>query len=722
VNEVAAQTGALLLDALDQRGLDPAVVWQGLPVTRELLRERGARLDWETWVAMCARAELHSPVPMDELFVAGAGARSGHPFAQIAGSLLSVRDLYAFFARWGIRRSFTNARGAFVMETPTRARFTMTIDAQHAGSTPSMKFLAGMLRLMTWMQGYPPTQVDATIDTTGHHAEYVIELPTERSFVARTRRVLRVFGGVNATLAELEAQANEIATKNAALEVQLAEARERDEWLEVAMSAGSVGVWRWDPSTRRVRISPILATWLDVPGQVEVDTTVWGQNVHPEDRPALIRTMSTAMETRRSYEAEYRIIRPNGDVMWLTVAGNFQMLPDGRIYAYGSAKDITEKKLLETQLRLADRLIAAGTLAAGVAHEINNPLTYVIGSLDLMQRRLGQYPVAREATQDLLAQVLDGCDRISAVVADIRTFARHDDNAVVPIDPRAVCAGALRIVSSDVRHRATVETEFADDTPYVMANDSRLGQVMINLIVNASQAMPAERASDLNRIVIRTRRAGSGEVAIEVEDNGTGIAPDVVPRVFDPFFTTKPIGVGTGLGLSVCQGIVTALGGRIDLASTEGRGSKFTVTLASGPHSHAAPTTTDAPRPSTTTSRVLVIDDEPMIRSVVARTLVAQGFAVDEAASGRDGLARAVGENRYDAILCDLMMPDLDGVALHHELASQRPELASRMVFISGGAVTARTQAFLQTPGVVVLHKPFAFERLVEAIERAART
>lgn len=230
MNEVAAQTGALLLDALDQRGLDPAVVWQGLPVTRELLRERGARLDWETWVAMCARAELHSPVPMDELFVAGAGARSGHPFAQIAGSLLSVRDLYAFFARWGIRRSFTNARGAFVMETPTRARFTMTIDAQHAGSTPSMKFLAGMLRLMTWMQGYPPTQVDATIDTTGHHAEYVIELPTERSFVARTRRVLRVFGGVNATLAELEAQANEIATKNAALEVQLAGAgtRRRD--------------------------------------------------------------------------------------------------------------------------------------------------------------------------------------------------------------------------------------------------------------------------------------------------------------------------------------------------------------------------------------------------------------------------------------------------------------------------------------------------------------
>jgi CheY-like chemotaxis protein len=321
----------------------------------------------------------------------------------------------------------------------------------------------------------------------------------------------------------------------------------------------------------------------------------------------------------------------------------------------------------------------------------------------------------------LLAQGLDGCERIRDVVADVRTFARHDDNAVVPLDPRAVCQAAMRIVSSDVRHRATIETEFSDDTPLVLANDSRLGQVMLNLIVNASQAMPDDRNSDLNRISIRTRRLPTGEVAIEVEDNGSGIPPEVVPRVFDPFFTTKPIGVGTGLGLSVCQGIITALGGRIELTSTAGRGSRFTVTLASAPPNDAASADNGTPRSAATSSRVLVIDDEPMIRNVVARTLAAQGFSVDEAESGRDGLARAVGEARYDAILCDLMMPDLDGVALHRELTSKRPELAARMVFISGGAVTARTQEFLQTPGVVVLHKPFAFERLVEAIERVAR-
>lgn len=719
MNEVAAATGALLLDALDQRGMDPAVVWAGLPITREMLRQRGGRFDWETWVAMCARAEQHAPVPMEELFVAGAGSRSGHPFVRIAGSLLSVRDLYAFLARWGIRRNFTNARGSFEMQTSTKGRFTMTVNEDHPGSVPTMKFLAGMLRGVPSMQGHPAADV-AIMSASGHHAEYSIELPVERSLVARGRRLLRGFNAISATLDELETQANEIALKNDALEKQLADARERDEWLDIAMSAGSVGVWRWDPETRRVRISPILATWLGVPGQVEVDTTIWGQNVHPEDRPALVKTMAAALETRRSYEYEYRIIRPNGDVMWLTVAGKFQNRPDGRSYAYGSAKDITEKKLLEEQLRLADRTIAAGTLAAGIAHEINNPLTYVIGSLDLMERRLAQYPGAAEATADLLAQALDGCDRIRDVVSDVRTFARHDDNVVIPVDPRAVCQAAMRIVSSDIRHRATIETDFATDTPFVLANNSRLGQVMINLIVNATQAMPADRTSDLNRIVIRTRHLPNGAAAIEVEDNGSGIHPDVVPRVFDPFFTTKPVGVGTGLGLSVCQGIVTALGGRIELASTEGRGSKFTVTLASAPPDEQS-AGIDAPRPTASASRVLVIDDEPMIRDVVARTLTAQGFTVDEAQSGREGLARAVGEDHYDAILCDLMMPDLDGVALHRELARERPELASRMVFISGGAITARTQEFLQTPGVVVLHKPFAFERLVEAIERAVR-
>ncbi len=322
-------------------------------------------------------------------------------------------------------------------------------------------------------------------------------------------------------------------------------------------------------------------------------------------------------------------------------------------------------------------------------------------------------------TSDLLNQMLDGCERIRSVVADIRSFARHDDNLVVPVDLRTVCTAAMRIVSSDVRHRAVIDTDFAADTPPVLANDSRLGQVLINLIVNASQAMPSERPMDVNRIMIRTRLLPSGDAALEVEDNGSGIAPDVLPRVFDPFFTTKPIGVGTGLGLSVCQGIITSLGGRIDLTSTLGRGSRFTVTLNAASARDVAEDPAPPAAVPSSGSRVLVIDDEPLIRSVVVRTLAAQGFAVDEAESGREGLERAVGDRPYDVIVCDLMMPDLDGVALHRELTRMRPEMASRMVFISGGAVTARTQAFLQTPGLVVLHKPFAFERLVEAIERA---
>jgi len=719
VNEVATQTAALLLDAVEQHGLDPVTLWAGLPVSREVLRKRGARVDWDTWVAMLDRVDKASPIPLERMFVPGAGARAGHPFVQIASGLLSLRDLYSFFARWGVRRSMFVARGQFEMVDRNRARLVLTVDPSYAGSLPSMRFLVGALRGMPRLQGYANAEVQMLPGATGHRAEYAIELPSQRPLVARARRLVRVFAGITATLDELEAQANEIATKNLELEAQLAETRERDKWLDLALAASGIGLWRWDPSVRRVRISPTLAQWLGAPGETEIDTSVWGGLIHPEDQPILANAMREAVANRTNFDSEYRM-NAGSTQMWLRVSGRVESEPDGRIYVYGAAVDVTDKRLMDTRLRLADRLIAAGTLAAGVAHEINNPLTYVIGSLDLAQRRLAQYAEARDATQDLMAQVLDGCERIRAVVADIRTFARHDDNAIVPVDLQTVCSAAIRIVSSDVRHRATVDTEFASDTPPVLANDSRLGQVMINLIVNASQAMPPDRAASENRIVIRTRRLATGDAAIEVEDNGTGIAPDIVPRVFDPFFTTKPVGVGTGLGLSVCQGIVTALGGRIDLASELGKGSRFTVTLGAAALADQPVQPTELAQVTPSTSRILVIDDEPMIRSVVARTLAAQGFHVDEAESGRDGLERANG-NRYDAILCDLMMPDLDGVALHGELVQTKPELASRIVFISGGAVTARTQAFLQRPGVVVLHKPFAFERLVEAIERAAQ-
>jgi hypothetical protein len=226
VNEVANQSAALLLDAVEQRGIDPAVVWKDLPVAIEQLREGAERIDWTTWVTMIDRVAAVSPVPMDELFVPGSGNRLGHPFVRIAQGLLSVRDIYGWLAKWGTPRAFMTMRGRFETLGDNQGRFTMTIDPARAGSVPSLQFFVGVLRHLPQLQGYPPSRV--TVEkTTPHHAEYLVELPAERSFFARARRLVAMFNGMSSTLEELAQQATEIATKNKELETQLSVTRER---------------------------------------------------------------------------------------------------------------------------------------------------------------------------------------------------------------------------------------------------------------------------------------------------------------------------------------------------------------------------------------------------------------------------------------------------------------------------------------------------------------
>ena len=714
MKEVSGQTVELLLDTLRHRHLDAEVLWAGLPLVR------GERLDWVTWVEVLARAEAQvGPAAMEELFVAGGGERTGHRFMKLAQGFLSVRDIYALFARWGLRRALMVCSGRFEPTDERRAQFAVEIDPTCVGSLPTLRFIAGILHQLPWLQRLPPTVTRMMADATPHRAVYELELPVERSLVARARRAARLFGGVGAALDELEQQAAEIAAKNAELERQLASAREHDTWLALALDAGHVGTWRWDPAVGRVVVSPKLAEMLAMPA-TELPTAEWSALVHPDDRDRVTAVVRGAMARSGSYELEYRIVRADGQQRWLRVSGR---TVEGREahqeHVLGTAVDVTDRRQLDEQLRLADRLIAAGTLAAGVAHEINNPLTYVLGNVELTQRRLKDHPAAKAALEDSLTQMVDGLERIRDVVADLRAFARPEEDVVARLDLSVVCDAAIRLVSSLVRHRAEVVTDYARDVPAVIANESRLGQIVINLIVNASHAMP-ERATSESRITVRTRTLPSGEAAIMVEDNGTGIAPEVLARLFDPFFTTKELAAGTGLGLSVCQSIVASLRGRIDVDTALGRGTIFTVVLPAAP---SLPVIAErAPRPASpvTGLRILVIDDERMVRRTLSRLLVAHGCEVIEADGGVTGLERArTGE--FDVVICDLMMPDLDGATLHDELVRARPELAARTVFISGGAVTERTRAFAERPEITLIAKPFAVDHLIAALADAAR-
>jgi signal transduction histidine kinase/CheY-like chemotaxis protein len=346
------------------------------------------------------------------------------------------------------------------------------------------------------------------------------------------------------------------------------------------------------------------------------------------------------------------------------------------------------------RLILADRMASVGTLAAGVAHEINNPLTWVMGNLEYLAAELPELVAKlgaerRAELEEVLGQTREGADRVRKIVRDLKLFSRADEGERGPVDIHKVLDLAVNMTRAELRHRARLVRDYGT-VPPVLASESRLGQVFVNLLVNAAQAIVEGKAED-NEVRLTTRCDGAGGVVVEVRDSGAGIPAAIRERIFDPFFTTKAVGVGTGLGLAICHGIVADLGGRIEVESSPA-GSCFRVVLPVA--AQAAEERAPAPeaRPAPARGRVLVVDDEPMVAAMLVRELAGE-HDVEVASSGREALERL--GNDYDVILCDLMMPEVTGMELFAELRRSAPHLAPRMVFVTGGAFTTGGREFL---------------------------
>lgn len=241
-----------------------------------------------------------------------------------------------------------------------------------------------------------------------------------------------------------------------------------------------------------------------------------------------------------------------------------------------------EQEQLRRQLVLADRMASVGTLAAGVAHEINNPLAYVMANLDMIASDLTALSSVAFSAHiadcvEMVTEARQGAERIRKIVRGLKTFSRAEEEHSAPIDLRPVLELSIDMAFNEIRHRARLVKDYAS-TPLVNADDSRLGQVLVNLLVNAAQAIP-EGDTDANEIRIRTHADADGNAIVEICDSGSGISDDVLDRIFDPFFTTKPVGVGTGLGLAVCHNILDGMGGKITAANRPEGGAVFRITL-----------------------------------------------------------------------------------------------------------------------------------------------
>jgi CheY-like chemotaxis protein/two-component sensor histidine kinase len=356
---------------------------------------------------------------------------------------------------------------------------------------------------------------------------------------------------------------------------------------------------------------------------------------------------------------------------------------------------------------------------------VNNPLAYVMLNLDWIARKLTEGPHDSDsvaALAEVLREAHRGTQRVAGIVRELRTFARAaDGESRQRVDLSRVVESAVKIAGHEVRHRAKVTMSFGAVGP-VLANESRLEQVVLNLLLNACHAMPEDRAAD-NAVDIAVRAEPGDRAVLEVSDNGTGIPPEVLPRIFDPFFSTKPRGVGMGLGLSVCHGIVTALGGQITVKSTS-EGTTFRVVLPTteeaGDEVEPEPTSEPPSARTSARARVLVVDDEiPIVNTM--RELLGASFDVTATTNVRDALA-AVSKAPFDVILCDLMMPDKSGIEFYEELVRDHPELVRRVVFMTGGAFTARAAEFLASIDNRRVEKPFSLalmERLVREVARS---
>jgi len=677
-----------LIEAGESLGYAREVALADLDEARRALDQPRSRISWRSLVRTVENLE-RAGMSIAELERAGAHiARSPH---------LLVRPVAAFFLRAehalyvGLRWAGPATFPVMSAELDYRGRemrMTLELSDEMPGCAGYFHVCKGAIAAVPTAVGQPPAVVAARISS--RVGEFDIRCaPFDRGAV-RLGRIARALQSVPRMVETLVEQQSAILSS-------LDAARDSESQLLRVLSAlpDAAVIVRDDVI---VCANPTLARALGYERASELSGACWSKLVEPRARQ---------LASAQPGVTECRVLHRDGREVDLELSPRQRIEYEGADAELLLARDVTERNRLVGQLATADRMASLATVAAGIAHEINNPLAMVIGNLELAQRD-------DRDTREYLRAASEGAARVREIVRELGVFARPDHDTVVAVDLGEVVESTVALARAQIAPRATLRLEL-ERVPVVSGSRGKLGQVLLNLLINALEALPPDRSADENRITVRLSRGDTG-ARLEVEDNGMGIARAAQPHVFAPYFSARASGGGTGLGLAVAHDIVTKSRGAIGFSSRPGAGTTFRVEL---PYCSGDPSPVAPPAAASTSrrARILVVDDEPALLRTLAAAL--EWHEVVTAVSGRDAIDKIEKCEPLDLILCDLMMPDGSGPELHAHLSKHRPELARRTIFMSGGTYHDAAREFLASVGNRRLDKPFTLHELSRVVDAA---
>jgi signal transduction histidine kinase len=443
--------------------------------------------------------------------------------------------------------------------------------------------------------------------------------------------------------------------------------------------------------------------------------------IDPQARAALLERLATDGAIT---DYLLRLRRADQTAVWveLTAAAD-EPAADGSVRMEALVRDVSERKKLDDetrdiyhQLLQAEKMAALGQTISGVAHELNNPLATILSWAERLSQRTSLDEPVRRGIEIILGE----SERAARIVRNLLTFARKRQTTRAMVDLNQVIRETLALRAYDQRvSNITVIDALAAGLPQVFADGYQIQQVLLNLVINAEQAMLSAHGRGI--VVVRTWHDADQEtVILEINDDGPGIPPDLQAKIFDPFFTTKEVGQGTGLGLTVAYAIVQEHGGRIRIESRPNAGASFYVEVpVSGGKLPPAPLLRKplpAPSEAVAGASVLVVEDEAALASAVVDALRDAGYLVEHAADGEEGLDRTA-KQAFDAVICDLKMPRVDGKAFYKALSAGTPALAQRVIFVTGDVAGTEAEAFLEQSGCRWLAKPFRLAELLRVLK-----